>query len=77
MLDATALADGLHTISWVVYDNAGRVNGVGSRYFTVQNGGTGGVAEPADEPLAPCGSDVSSVETEELERIELRFSEHR
>jgi hypothetical protein len=71
MLDTTALADGLHTISWVVYDNAGRVDGVGSRYFTVQNGGTGGVAEPADEPLAPVRSEVSSVETEELGRIEL------
>jgi hypothetical protein len=71
MLDTTALADGIHNISWVVSDNAWRMDGVGSRYFTVQNGGTGGVAEPADEPLTLGGSDVSSVETEELGRIEL------
>jgi hypothetical protein len=71
MLDTTLLADGVHTISWVVNDNAGRGDGVGSRYFTVQNGGTGGVAEPAGEPLVTDGTDISSVETEELGRIEL------
>ncbi len=36
-LDTTKLANGVHTISWVVYDNAGRGDGIGSRYFTVQN----------------------------------------
>ena len=38
-LDTTQLSNGLHTISWVVFDNAGRNDGIGSRYFTVQNGG--------------------------------------
>ena len=43
---------------------------MGSRYFTVQNGGTGGVAQPASESLALTESDVSAVDTEELGRIE-------
>jgi len=30
-------ADGLHTISWVVKDNAGNVDGIGSRFFTIRN----------------------------------------
>jgi hypothetical protein len=34
-LDATKLANGLHTISWVVYDDHNRSEGIGSRYFTV------------------------------------------
>ena len=36
-LDTTKLANGVHTISWVVYDNQGRGDGIGSRYFNVQN----------------------------------------
>jgi hypothetical protein len=71
LLDTTALADGVHTISWVVSDNAGHVDGVGSRYFTVQNGGTGGVAEPAGEPPTTDGIEGNGVETEETGRIEL------
>ena len=38
MLDTTLLADGLHTIAWVVRDDKGNVSGLGSRYFTVDNG---------------------------------------
>lgn len=37
-IDTTLLSNGLHTISWVVRDNAGRSTGMGSRYFRVQNG---------------------------------------
>jgi hypothetical protein len=36
MLDTTKLTNGVHTISWVVSDNQGRTDGIGSRYFTVQ-----------------------------------------
>jgi len=35
--DSTSLGNGLHTISWVVRDDAGAFQGVGSRFFTVQN----------------------------------------
>ena len=37
MLDTTTLSNGLHTISWVIRDDAGQVSGVGSRFFRVQN----------------------------------------
>lgn len=36
-LDTTAYANGLHTISWTVTDDAGNTEGVGSRYFIIQN----------------------------------------
>ena len=36
-MDTTKLADGIHTISWSVTDNAGVTSGVGSRFFIVQN----------------------------------------
>jgi fibronectin type III domain protein/BACON domain-containing protein len=35
--DTTKLADGMHTISWVVTDSLGRTAGVGSRFFRVFN----------------------------------------
>ena len=38
VIDTTALADGLHTIAWSVSDNNRGAAGIGSRYFTVQNG---------------------------------------
>jgi hypothetical protein len=36
-LDTTSLLDGVHTIQWVASDNANNTDGIGSRYFTVQN----------------------------------------
>ena len=43
-LNTTTLATGVHTISWNVFDNLGRGDGLGSRYFNVLNGGS--VAAP-------------------------------
>lgn len=37
MLDTRTMTNGVHTIAWVVRDNAGNAKGIGSRYFTVQN----------------------------------------
>jgi hypothetical protein len=34
---STALSNGLHTISWVVRDNEGAAQGIGSRFFRVHN----------------------------------------
>jgi len=36
-LDTTTLSNGMHNIGWLVTDNAGRTNGVGSRFFWVLN----------------------------------------
>ncbi|UCH96041.1 MAG: hypothetical protein JSV88_04105 [Candidatus Aminicenantes bacterium] len=41
MLDTTQYRDGIHTIQWTAADFAGNTDGIGSRYFTVQNAGTG------------------------------------
>jgi hypothetical protein len=44
-LDTTAYADGVHTISWAAQDNAGNIDGIGSRYFSIQN--TAGRGNPS------------------------------
>jgi hypothetical protein len=56
-IDTTQLANGVHTISWSVTDNAGHSDGVGSRYFTVANTG-GGNAPVGEDPIEPA-SDIS------------------
>jgi len=45
-LDSTKLSNGVHTISWNVFDNGGRGEGLGSRYFSIANGP---VTVPSDE----------------------------
>jgi hypothetical protein len=37
ILDTTPLTNGLHTIAWVVHDNLGGTQGIGSRVFFVDN----------------------------------------
>jgi len=58
MIDTTALAEGLHTISWTVTDSRPATAGLGSRYFTVANS--------ADAQPAGAGS-VTSTETLEAD----------
>jgi hypothetical protein len=45
-IDTTLLTNGIHTISWIVADDQGSSEGIGSRYFTVSNG-VSGVIESA------------------------------
>jgi hypothetical protein len=37
-IDTRTLSNGVHTIFWIIRDDAGQASGVGSRFFTVQNG---------------------------------------
>ncbi|MCP4215332.1 MAG: hypothetical protein GY765_11790 [bacterium] len=37
VLDTTKYADGVHSIMWTAEDDAGNAEGIGSRYFTIQN----------------------------------------
>jgi hypothetical protein len=75
-VDTTTLANGVHSIAWVVVDNAGRGDGIGSRYFTVQNGGNA-IAVSGEAPiLVPFGGvqgEIRDVEMDELERVELEL----
>jgi len=40
-LDTTRFANGVHTICWTAADDAGNSEGIGSRYFSIQNTGVG------------------------------------
>ncbi len=55
--DTTGYADGVHTIQWTARDNAGNTDGIGSRYFTIDNTGSGNsikeVAAPQNQKCSP------------------------
>jgi hypothetical protein len=46
-LDTAAYANGVHTIQWTAKDDAGNSDGIGSRYFTIQNTGAAGTSSTA------------------------------
>ena len=60
IIDTTVLADGLHTISWVVTDNLGISEGIGSRYFDVANS-SGAMTAAVDAPGAFSDSSAAAV----------------
>jgi len=49
-LNTTLYTDAVHTIVWSVTDSAGRADGIGSRYFTIQN--VSGGSSPASSTSA-------------------------
>ena len=51
-LNTTLYENGVHTIQWVVSDNAGNTEGIGSRFFTIDNEDGPQVSDPmvVDEP---------------------------
>ncbi len=54
-IDTTLVADGVHSIAWVAIDDAGVAEGIGSRYFTVQNGAASMVRAPARDASRSAG----------------------
>jgi hypothetical protein len=63
-LETGKYENGVHTIAWSVTDNAGNIDGIGSRYFTIQNTGT----SASDRSLAVPGVQWSDLNVG-MERI--------
>jgi hypothetical protein len=59
-IDTTTLANGMHTIAWGVTDSAGRVEGIGSRFFTVLNSGADVAARPAAGDVTSSTADLDA-----------------
>jgi hypothetical protein len=52
VLDTTTMSNGPHTIAWIVRDNLGRAEGIGSRFFTVRNEVSLNLLAPMEAPVA-------------------------
>jgi hypothetical protein len=74
-LDTTVYENGVHTIQWTATDNAGNTDGIGSRYFTIQN--TGGGASQRSLVNGKMSLVIShwSLVDEELSPISIDYSE--
>jgi len=72
-INTTTLANGVHTISWNVFDDMGRGEGLGSRYFNVLNTSGGGTVAAPEDVISDTADSITpdSVTMEEVGRIEL------
>jgi hypothetical protein len=73
-LDTTTYENGIHTISWSVLDDAGNIDGIGSRYFTIKNpGGSAGItAQSAERAAAEFKVNLSQVPPDYSDPIRVR-----
>jgi len=67
MLDTTPYAAGVHTIQWTAMDSAGNMDGIGSRYFTIQNSSESAARESAVSRLS-AGSSLFKGEVSRISR---------
>lgn len=65
-LDTATLSNGRHTIAWGVEDSAGRAEGLGSRFFTVQSGADRPMAALRESPVADVALDETRPSTAEV-----------
>ena len=61
-LDTTKYANGIHIIFWTAADDAGNADGIGSRYFTIQNAGND-LSRRGDPPWSPVFDSMASSST--------------
>ena len=83
LLDTTSYENGVHTLSWSARDSAGNSDGIGSRFFTIQNfSGTTtqvsemGVASYREDETGRLSINIvgdTEIEIEELKRIEIKL----
>jgi hypothetical protein len=52
-VDTTTFSNGVHTIAWSAEDNAGNVDGIGSRYFSIRNTGSRRSSNSARDKMSP------------------------
>ncbi|MCX6580173.1 MAG: Ig-like domain-containing protein [Candidatus Aminicenantes bacterium] len=62
-IDTTAYETGYHSMFWIATDNAGNADGIGSRFFTIENAGSADSApanDGQDERLKPVTDNADS-----------------
>jgi hypothetical protein len=64
--DTTSYSDGIHSIMWAVTDDAGNADGIGSRYFMVQNSGSRHSSSAAAAPQPKKTEPVSLLKISEI-----------
>lgn len=68
-LDTTRYANGVHTIQWTARDDAGNTDGIGSRYFNIQNPSTGHVGGAGSAAAVASTDDVFATIQEAIDKV--------
>jgi hypothetical protein len=68
-LDTMAYDNGVHTIQWTATDSAGNTDGIGSRYFTVQNTGADTKASEVRRQKSEDRTDLSRINVDTTQSI--------
>jgi Tol biopolymer transport system component len=69
-LDTAQYANGVHTLQWTATDYADNTDGIGSRYFTIQNRGSDArVMEMGPRGLPPCPDPHEEAQSDHTVRI--------
>jgi hypothetical protein len=71
-LDTTAYANGVHTIQWTAKDSGGNSDGIGSRYFSIQN--TGGAKASSMASAAGSNREISGIGIDALKDLPTDYS---
>ncbi|MCP5102716.1 MAG: BACON domain-containing protein, partial [bacterium] len=75
-IDTTAFSDGVHTIAWTAQDSAGNSDGIGSRYFTINNAGPRrGTYKGKQGPGTVVGAGSPRPHTDDIENINMEIKE--
>lgn len=60
-IDTTKFANGVHTIGWLVTDSTGEADGIGSRFFTINNPSVTAPVAPLFRPEVRLQRDSSPI----------------
>jgi|GEM_PF-1433347 len=76
-LDTTVYENGVHTIQWTATDNAGNTDGIGSRFFTIQNlaGSTAQMVEVRSQRSEVGNQKTEVIGQRNLSQIPVDFSQ--
>lgn len=74
-MDTTAYPNGVHTIAWSVRDNAGNIDGIGSRYFTIQNT-SGSTAQSEERNALMFNVDITKIPMNQFKSVKIKKGFH-
>jgi hypothetical protein len=73
-LDTTTLSSGIHQIGWLVYDDCGRGDGIGSRFFNVLNGGNKPAGDVSGAAVTAARETTAAVSRPSTDSVSVRHA---
>ncbi len=71
-IDTTQYENGVHTIQWTALDSAGNVDGIGSRYFMIQNTGKSRSQEKFNVQRSMFNVDIAQIPADHSQPVRIK-----